>query len=501
MQTHDNDHDQDQEHENEGGEHGAAQSGEQAPGPAHQEADFGGEPAPRVAAAMAAPAPAHAPEAKAQAATGRALGNFLLTHYTFALESDPIHAKSPKVQAPGLPAGKKYKQSFLGSPYGIKMQGTGLADDGQYIHYKGSNSYGYGVGGAGGAPAAWKTVAVDPHVIKMHSHLNIETYHSKGTFEAKDTGGAIKGKHIDVFAGAIPIKQAYALGTKHSDVFLVEGSGGGAKKDDHADDHKADPKTEHKGGGDHGGVHHIAGFTHAPSLADARSGKHMLRRGQEGESIKWLQEKLHSVVGGHFGPITTAAVKKFQAAHHLEVDAIVGPHTMAALDGKPDPKGGNDHKTGGGGSGPPPPAGSEAAVRDQVIAKAKTHTNAPYSWAAQGPSMFDCSGFSWYVLHTDMHLTTKGRTNAEGLSHAPYTTPTSHPEKGDLVFYGGGTKSHVTIALGSGSQTIGASGGGSSTHGNNPKAKVKQTDWSKDSRAKSFGSIDKLIQAKLSGKK
>ena len=122
---------------------------------------------------------------------------------------------------------------------------------------------------------------------------------------------------------------------------------------------------------------------------------------------------------------------------------------------------------------------------------------ARYSWAAEGPSMFDCSGFAWYVLHTDMHLTSAGRTTAAGLSHAPYTTHTSHPEKGDLVFYSSGGISHVTIALGQGSEVIGASGGGSHTHGQDPNARVKETSWAHDSRSKSFGSIQGLINRRL----
>jgi cell wall-associated NlpC family hydrolase len=147
------------------------------------------------------------------------------------------------------------------------------------------------------------------------------------------------------------------------------------------------------------------------------------------------------------------------------------------------------------------PAGNEAQIRDEVISKAESHSGAPYSWGAQGPSMFDCSGFSWYVLHNDTHLTALGRTNAQGLSGSAYTTPTHEPQKGDLVFYASDHITHVTIALGSGSQTIGASGGGPSTHGDNPKAKVKVTDWTKDKRSKSFGSISKLIEHRLQGKK
>ncbi|TMQ02616.1 MAG: hypothetical protein E6J91_51000 [Deltaproteobacteria bacterium] len=653
MQSHDN------EHEKHGRHEAAQHQHEDTP-------DFGPEPTPRVAANVPT---GGATEKKVNATDkkGRDLGNFLLTHYTFALESDPRHKNSPKVSAPGLPKDKKYKQSFLGSTLGIKMQGTGLAEDGHYIHYAGNNTYGYGVGGAAGTPVAWKTVAVDPSVIKLGSHLDIKAYESKGIFTAKDTGGKIKGKHIDVFAGAVPLSEAFALGEKHSEVFLVEGGGGGndnANNDHHGgggDNDKNKHAGNHAGGGGGGGaMPHHAGYTPAPSLADARSGKAMIRKGMEGPSVKFVQEKVHAAADGEFGPHTEAAVKQFQAAHQLEVDGIVGPHTMAAIDGhhqpggktkpggnnhddppaasgsdpvaiarkyvtspptpsiklkgklphftaaggetndcadfvssvletagritghyvgvhafetalkaqgwkyvtkanakagdvwmntirghtelvasdgashligsnndrpghqvvtetsghdgiflhkhfaEPEPKDkpGNDHKPDHdhkpGGGNDQKPAGDEAAVRNEVLAKAKSHMGARYSWGAQGPSMFDCSGFSWYVLHSDTHLTSAGRTNAAGLSHAPYTAATSHPEKGDLVFYAGSSGiSHVTIAEGSGSQTIGASSGGPSTHGQDPNARVKVTDWTHDGRHVSFGSIKKLIEARL----
>ena len=243
------------------------------------------------------------------------------------------------------------------------------------------------------------------------------------------------------------------------------------------------------------------GYRAAPSLAAVRAGTAMIRRGMSGSSVRFVQQHVGAAADGLFGPHTQAAVKAFQRSHHLEVDGIVGPRTMGAIDhggggasahgGGSKGSGGASHGTGGHASG------SETAIRDQVIDRARSHMGARYSWAAEGPSMFDCSGFAWYVLHTDMHLTSAGRTTAAGLSHAPYTTPTSHPEKGDLVFYSSGGISHVTIALGSGSSVIGASGGGSHTHGNDPNAKVKITDWTHDRRHKSFGSIQSLINRKL----
>ncbi len=622
----------------------------------------------------------------------RPLGNFLLTHYTFALESDPKHAHSPKVSAAGLPPERKYRESFLGWPYGIKMQGTGLAEDGHYIKYAGNDHYAYGVGGAHGPPVAWKTVAVDPKVIPLGSKLIIDAYKDKGVFEARDTGGAIHGQHLDVFAGAIPIAEAYALGTKHSEVRLVTHGG-------------EQPAPSHGGGGgshDHpagnhgGGQHHGGGQQHqpqhtppkgggekyvpAPTLAEVKAGHAFIRRGMEGDAVAFVQRAVAVAVDGQFGPITEGAVKEYQRKHGLEVDGVVGTHTLAAMEGhghghgnKPAPghdthhgnggtpapdheppaasgsdpvaiarkyvthpptpsiklkgklphftaaggetndcadfvssvletagrisghhinvgefkgsllkqgwrvvqrkqatpgdvwmnyslghtelvSGGggssligsnNDrpghqvvtetsgwdgiylHKDFGGGGGggggehghkpqqpehhqpehhPPSDGGDkpkgEGAEREVVMEKARSHLGARYYWGADGPSMFDCSGFAWYVLHTDTHLTSAGRTNAAGLSGSPYTIPEGHVEKGDLVFYHGSSGiSHVTIATGEGSTTIGASGGGPSTHGDNPNAKVKYTDWNYDSRGKSFGSIRNLIAHRLGEQK
>ena len=66
----------------------------------------------------------------------------------------------------------------------------------------------------------------------------------------------------------------------------------------------------------------------------------MLREGDTGTAVKTLQTRLNAwgatlATDGDFGPLTLAAVKAFQAAHHLSVDGIVGPLTWAALDATP----------------------------------------------------------------------------------------------------------------------------------------------------------------------
>ncbi|MCL6633310.1 MAG: peptidoglycan-binding protein [Alicyclobacillus herbarius] len=76
-----------------------------------------------------------------------------------------------------------------------------------------------------------------------------------------------------------------------------------------------------------------------PTTAYASSSQATLRMGAHGASVSDLQRKLNSLgyacgkVDGVFGLKTLAAVKKFQEAHHLIVDGIVGPKTWTVLDG------------------------------------------------------------------------------------------------------------------------------------------------------------------------
>ncbi|WP_027364035.1 peptidoglycan-binding protein [Desulfotruncus alcoholivorax] len=67
-----------------------------------------------------------------------------------------------------------------------------------------------------------------------------------------------------------------------------------------------------------------------------------IRRGSRGQDVANLQTYLNELgynpgrVDGIFGPATEAAVKKYQAAHRLVVDGIVGPNTwLVILNGTP----------------------------------------------------------------------------------------------------------------------------------------------------------------------
>jgi 3D (Asp-Asp-Asp) domain-containing protein len=184
---------------------------------------------------------------------GKWLGGFELTEYYPALEAWFVGAPVP---APGLPG--RHRIDWLYSAHGLSMEGDGIGLDGQQHHVADVGSGGwltagggagarFGVGSdapywrtggfwrtAGGkltfplAAGGWsggvgaryvpppgitfapgpsrplsylRSVAVDPRVIPLGSHIYIPAYRSVngGWVEADDTGGAIIGRHIDVF--------------------------------------------------------------------------------------------------------------------------------------------------------------------------------------------------------------------------------------------------------------------------------------------------------------
>lgn len=70
---------------------------------------------------------------------------------------------------------------------------------------------------------------------------------------------------------------------------------------------------------------------------DKRRNPNLLGKGDEGEAVKALQERLR-VAGfyygnstGIYGPITEDAVKRFQRAYGLDVDGVVGAQTLTKL--------------------------------------------------------------------------------------------------------------------------------------------------------------------------
>jgi peptidoglycan hydrolase-like protein with peptidoglycan-binding domain len=73
------------------------------------------------------------------------------------------------------------------------------------------------------------------------------------------------------------------------------------------------------------------------TITEKRKDPNYLSKGDEGEDVRILQERLriagfyYGSATGIYGPITAEAVKRFQTAHNLDVDGIVGPATLAKL--------------------------------------------------------------------------------------------------------------------------------------------------------------------------
>ncbi len=134
-------------------------------------------------------------------------GSFKLTAYVLAQEDD--FATEPRIEDPCGLSGNYSKPFLFGD--GVRMQGSGLTNQGEVVHFKGNNCFEILDCPRTASTACAKsgrTVAVDPRVISLGSKLLIEDI---GHRVAEDTGGAIRGQHIDVYYGTeLRLRQAWS---------------------------------------------------------------------------------------------------------------------------------------------------------------------------------------------------------------------------------------------------------------------------------------------------
>ncbi len=178
-----------------------------------------------------------------------------------------------------------------------------------------------------------------------------------------------------------------------------------------------------------------------------------LRRGDEGDAVKNLQERLRSLgyfnskSTGFFGSATESAVKRFQSDNSLKSDGIVGKNTFAVLYSSETEvkKAKNDEVI-----------QSEEALKkiDAFISYAKEQLGKPYVYGDEGPDTFDCSGLVYYCLN---HIGySVSRSSSRSYSNRSDWEDVSSKEDllpGDLMFFrnaSSSTVSHISIYIGDG---------------------------------------------------
>ena len=202
------------------------------------------------------PTTVHGSKPASKSGKGRWLRGVTVTEYWPVPESWFV---GRLVSVPGLPG--KHRIDWLYSAIGVSMQGEGIGLDGQLYHIASLGTGGWvtleggatspGAGGWSGGPPYWRaggywrnrsgqitypllisgwsnrrgvryvplrgvsfaagpslplkyyqSIAVDPHVIPLGSRVYIPAYRHDGHggwFIAQDTGGAIVGRHVDVY--------------------------------------------------------------------------------------------------------------------------------------------------------------------------------------------------------------------------------------------------------------------------------------------------------------
>jgi cell wall-associated NlpC family hydrolase len=167
--------------------------------------------------------------------------------------------------------------------------------------------------------------------------------------------------------------------------------------------------------------------------------KPLLRYGDRGTTVKYVQRALHLGPDGYFGTSTVRILKKYQASWGLRATGSTDKATWARLIYTT-----RHHLLYG-----PHRSGSSTSIgtfRARVLREAAKLKGTPYRYGGTTPRGFDCSGYTGYVYKKagkKLPRTSRGQYSAT--KHISRTAA----KPGDLVFFkSGGGVYHVGIYAG-----------------------------------------------------
>jgi cell wall-associated NlpC family hydrolase len=164
----------------------------------------------------------------------------------------------------------------------------------------------------------------------------------------------------------------------------------------------------------------------------------LLTTGSRSTAVLWVQKRLGvRPLTGYFGPITRAAVKRFQTSRRIPATGVVASRTWRALGVRP--------ARGASRSARRLTPGTAAFGR-AVLRYAAAQRGKPYIWGGTGPRGFDCSGYTrWVYRQVGIVLPRVARAQRR----ATRRISTSKVRVGDLVFvHTRGRVTHVAIYAG-----------------------------------------------------
>lgn len=200
--------------------------------------------------------------------------------------------------------------------------------------------------------------------------------------------------------------------------------------------------------------------------------KYIALLNQQNSSIASTQNNIYN-----YGAMTAeldAAIKKFNEEAEKDPTPVPQPPKPEPKpEPKPDPKPENPDNGNNDNNDNSNTETDNRTLGQKIYAAAYSQLGKRYWWGASGPNYYDCSGLVYWSLKKAG--VSVSRDTAAGYSRKWSAVSWSNSKTGDLVCFGS-PAFHIGIVIvnNDGSRSvIHAGGGDSSTHGDNPNAKVK----------------------------